>query len=212
MRKGVIFGVLSIFATTLFAKPTLIKYKSGKATPNYAKKIQDMGNGSYKFVLDSSKEVKGSPLTPSLVKSSLEPKLKKFKSKVKPSGAGAVIITYKGDRDKFLKKISKLKIKVKGSKTLALDSSVSDSGIRAKTAERSPEGDELKGKVVSIKGDTIKIAVTDSGGKGVSAEGKIGQMITFSGRGNFNPKIGSEIFVKPKGTGNPWKAGSFSEK
>ena len=104
MRKGVIFGVLSIFATTLFAKPTLIKYKSGKATPNYAKKIQDMGNGSYKFVLDSSKEVKGSPLTPSLVKSSLEPKLKKFKSKVKPSGAGAVIITYKGDRDKFLKK------------------------------------------------------------------------------------------------------------
>lgn len=211
MNKIIAAFLLSMSVSLMAAPKTLIKYKGGKVTPGLAKSAKKVSDGKYEFRLDTAAKVKGKLLTPAMVKSSLEPKLKKFKAKVAAKGASGVVVTYSGDESGFLKKVSKVKIKAKGSASLALDTSVSDGGLRAKTAARAPSGNEVKGKVVSISGDKVTMIVTANGGSGAAKQASPGKKITVSGLGSFKTAKGSDIFYKPKGS-NLMQAESFSDK
>ncbi len=203
---------LSLAATAWAGPKTLIKYEGGSISPGLAASAQKLGANQYKFEL-SAEQVGGQPLTPALVKSSLESeaKLKSFGIAVEAAGASSVVVSFTGDEGAFLSELGKTRIRAGGGGSLALESSVSDGGIRAKTAERGPTPTEVKGQVVSVSGDSIKLVVTEAGSQGPAAQAKVGQAITVSGRGSFAAKKGAQIFFTPQ-TANPWKAAQFTEK
>ena len=213
-RLGVILTTLMmLLALPALAGPkTLIKYKGGKASAGLAKSWKSLGAGKYQFNLDTAAKVKGKPLTPAMVKSSVEAKLGKKGVKVAAKGVNAVTVTYSGAEAKFLKKISKVRIKSKKSVSLALETSVSDGGIRAKTAERGPKDMEVKGRVMAVQGDAVKILVLGAGKSGMAAQAKAGQNLTVKGRGGFTPKTGDYIFFRPTATGVSWTGSNFTDK
>jgi hypothetical protein len=144
---------------------TLIKYKGGKPVPGLAKSWKKVKDGQYRFDLDGKAKVKGEAVTQQLVKDTLESKLGATMGvKVAPEGKSAVLVSYNGAEDKFLKKISTTKIRAKKAVTLALEGSVSDGGIRAKSADRPPKVGEVKAIVVAVKGEvaTAKVNATKS--------------------------------------------------
>lgn len=195
--------LISLFGLSLLAyagPKVLIKYSGGKVTPVMATAAKSAGAGKYEFTL-------GKGVTPDMVKSSLEKKLKSFNAKVSPKGANAVLVSYTGAEADFLKKVSKVRIK-SGGASLAVESSVSDGGIRAKTSARGPKPDEVKGQVLAVSGDSIKMVVTAAGPK---SGAKNGQVISVSGRGSFTPKKKDIIFFK-KVSSAPWKGAQFTDK
>ena len=195
------FFMMILGTTAMAGGKTLMKYKGGTIKPDLASAVTKVKDGKYEFTLKAG-------ITPAMVKASIEKKLKKFKGKVSAKGASAVVITFSGDEKKFLKKVSKSRIKKGGGANLAVESSVSDGGIRAKTAARDPKANEVKGQVIAVKGDTIKMIVTTAG----SASGaKNGQIIMVSGRGQFTPKKKDTIFFQKVST-KPWKGSHFTDK
>ena len=114
-----------------------------------------------------------------------------FGVKVTTKGKGEVVVNYEGDEQKFLTKLSRTKIRAKKSVNLALESSVSDGGIRAKTADRAPEQGEVKGIVVRVKGDMITVKITDSKSKKISA----GSTAVIEGA--KGKKLNDKVYFKP---------------
>ena len=187
-----IFGAF-LSAAVIAAPRTLIELKNGKPTPGLAKSWTKVKVGQYNFVLDQTKEIKkGVTVTPAAVKSTLEAKLgTTFGVKVSPKGKGEVTVNYKGDEQKFLTKLSRTKIRAKKSVNLALESSVSDGGIRAKTADRPPKEGEVKGIVVRIKGDMITVKITDSKNEKLTAGS------TAVIEGVKDKKLNEKVYFKP---------------
>ena len=192
---------LSLSATALAGGKTLIEYKNEVIKPDLAKSVKRISDGKYEFTLKTG-------ITPAMVQKSLGKKLKRFKSTITAKGVNKVIITYAGKEDKFLKKLSKSRIKKGGGAQLAVESSVSDGGIRAKTAARDPKPLEVKGQVISVQGDSIKMIVTKAGAK---SGAKNGQILTVKGRGDFTPAKKDIIFFEKVST-KPWKGKAFTKK
>lgn len=200
-----LFLGLSIFGTGYAGPKTLIKYKGGKIKPGLAKTYKKLADTKYEFDFSGAK-VGGKAVTAAMVKSSLEAKGLTVAAK----GATAVIVSANGTEKSFLKKVSRARIKAGGSK-LALESSVSQGGMRAKTAERDPAGNEIRGQVISVSGDVIKLSVTGTGKAAPANSVKNGQVISVSGKGGFNTKRKETIFFKPVSS-NPWKGTDFKKK
>ena len=204
------FGLGFLFSSAALGGPkTLIDYKGGKASAGIASSWKSLGAGKYEFTLGSHK-VGGQAVTPAMVKSSVEKKLKKKGVSVTPQGANKVVVSYTGDEANFLKDISRARIRG-GGNALAVESTVAGGGIRAKTAVREPSGNEVKGKIMAVNGDKVKILVLNTGKSGLAAKAKKGQLIEVSGKGSFAAQKGSEVFFKPK-SANPWVASGFSAK
>jgi hypothetical protein len=169
------------------------------------KKVKD---GEYEFVLDTSQEVKkGTKISPELVKSSLESKLgTTYGVKVTAKGADTVSVTYTTDEAKFLEQVGKTKIRASGDVELALESSVSDGGIRASKLDRKAAADEVKGIVLKADKSAITVKVTESN----NAKVKNGASIKV--KADKAVKVKDNVFFIPeKEEGGAWvpKAGSF---
>ena len=190
---------------------TLIELKGAKPTAALAKSWKKAGDGKMDFVLDTSAEVApGKKLTPALVKSSLEEKLSGIGVKVTAKGAGGVSVSYTGTEKDFLDKVSKTRIKAGGGDVeVALESSGSEGGIRAKTTDRPPGDGEVKGVVVSATATSAEIRVSAASKAGESSKVADGSKIKISLPANTALKKGETVFVKPsKLNGETWEVGS----
>lgn len=193
------------------AQDTLFNYDGSQITAGLAKAWKKEGENKYSFTLDLSKKVGSKPLTPALVKSNLEGQLKSVGVKVAPKGADGVEVTYKGKEDNFLKKTAKVKIKATASETVALDPSVSDGGIRAKSAERDPTDEEVKARVTAVKGDVLKAIVVKAGKTGQAASFTDGKVVSIKATG-FEAKKNETFFFKPtQSAGDVWEGKDFSK-
>ena len=176
-----------LLAGTAFAgKRNLISGKGGSYKPSIAKSWNKVKDGEIEFVLDLSKEVKkGVKVTPALVKASLEKKLgKKFGCKVTEKGADKVSVTYTGAENDFLDKVAKTKIRAAKGVNLALESSVSEGGIRAAKPVRSPGAGEVKALVKKVGKGWVKAKVFESKSKTLA-------------KGSFKVKLGDrKVAVK----------------
>jgi len=190
---AVVVGVLA-FAQVGFGRArTLIEMSGGKPTPALAKSWHKVKNGEYKFDLDTTKEVKaGVKVTPGLVKDALEGKLgSAYGVKVKAQGAAAVDVTYTGDEQKFLEEVAKTKIRGKDVE-VALESSVSEGGIRAKTTDRPADPGEVKVIVLKVQKGLITGRVTET----KSPKVKASAMVKIKGDvKGLKPK--AKVFFKP---------------
>jgi len=199
--------VATLFAAQLaFAGPkTLFKMKDGKQTAGLAKSWTKVEDGKYEFVLDKSHTLKkGKPLTTEAVKNSLEAKMKrKFSVKVVAKGDSAVVVTYKGDETKFLEKVAKTRIRAKRNIELAVESSVSEGGIRANAANRPPNAGEVKVRVSKIKGDVITARVITSKMSQIVDGSKVKVIYTNKA---LKLKPGATLFFVPEELkGKVWK-------
>ena len=208
----VIFGATQAMAR---APKTLIVSKGGEMKPGLAKSWEKVSAGKYKFELDTSHKLKGDKdLTPEIVKASLESKLaSKYGLKATPEGTTAVMVEFKADADEneVLKKIARTRIRAK-SVQLALETSVSEGGIRAKTADRAPVAGEVKATVLKVKGSTITVRVTASEAKAMKA----GKKYKVTKPDDFETAKKEIIFFMPskKGKSKVWliKAGSMKKE
>lgn len=216
LKTTILIAISLLFSNFCYGKArTLIKYKKGKITPALALKATKLEEGKYQFDLDPEAKISGNkPLTPTAVKNSLESKLgKRLGLKVKEEGATTVIVTYTSDEKKFLKRVAKVRIKAKKSVALALETSVSDGGIRAKTAERDPKDDEIKAKIIKIEKDSLVALVIKAGKSKVASKARPGKKITITGMGGFSAKKGDTIFFTPEmEKDNQFKGSNFLDK
>jgi hypothetical protein len=186
---------------------TLIKIEGDKPTAGLATSWKKVSDGKYEFSLDTKAKVDEEKLSADMVKKSVEKKLGDKGVKVAAKGANAVIISYSGTDDDFLKLIAKAKIRSGKDVEIALESGVSEGGIRAKTAERAPAVDEVKGTVVSFKNGIIEVRVVAVGGQGSSGQIKEGTKVKVATTGTAQIKSGEVVFFKPTGNANGvWQA------
>ena len=206
---GIIFSISA--APLAHAQDTLFSYDGSQISPGLAKSWKKEGDNKYSFTLDLSKKVGNKPLTPALVKGNLEGQLKAVGVKATPKGVDGIEVTFKGKEDNFLKKTAKVKIKATASETLAMDPSVSDGGIRAKSAERDPTDEEVKARVTAIKGDVIKAIVVKAGTSGQAASFSDGKVVSIKATG-FVAKKNETFFFKPtQASGEVWEGKDFSK-
>lgn len=190
------------------AAKTLIEMPGPKA--GLAKSWKKVKDGEYEFTLDTSAELKkGVTVSPDAVKSSLESKLGGTHGvKVTAKGKDGVSVTYTGKEADFLDQVSKTKIREK-SVELALESSVSEGGIRAKTADRPANAGEVKAIVLKSEKGVVTVKVNDSKFDKV----KTGSVVKLKDGGTY--KANDWIFFQPekdeKGVWSP-KAGSVTQK
>lgn len=179
---------------------TLIELDGGAPKAALAKSWKKVKDGEYTFELDTTAEIKkGVGVTPAAVKSSLESKLGTTHGvKVTPKGASGVDVTFTCKEPDFLEQISKTKIR-EGSVELALESSTSEGGIRAKPGDRPPTAGEVKGTVVGVTGDVVKVMVGES--KADKIKGSTVVKVKAKGF-----KTNEWIFFQPdaKGAGDVW--------
>jgi len=194
---------LGIFcAQVAVANTTLITMEGGKPKAALAKSWKVVKSGQYEFEIDTNAEVKhGIKLTTTHVKDSLEGKLGgSYSVKVTPQGVSKVLVSYSGDENKFLEQVSKTKIRAGKDVQIALESSGSDGGIRAKTADRPPVDGEVK--VIALKVDGVKITgkVNESKNSKIASSEKITVKGTIKGL-----KPSDKFFFKPeKKDGDMW--------
>jgi hypothetical protein len=187
---------------------TLIEMSGGKASAGIAKSWKKVKDGEYEFTLDPAAEIKkGTKVTPAMVKDSLEAKLGSSGVKVKEKGASAVTVTYTGDEAKFLDAVGKTKIRGGKDVELALESSTSEGGIRAKNANREPNAGEVKAVVQKVQGDMITAKVNATKATSVKANETIKIKGTVAGL----KKNDNVFFIPEKKDGDHWlpKAGSL---
>lgn len=164
LARSVVVAAAFLIAQVGFgAAKTLIEMDGGKPKAGLAKSWKKVKDGEYQFDLDTSAEIKkGVTLTPAAVKSSLESKLGTTHGvKVSPKGAAGVSVTYTAKEADFLEQVGKTRIR-EGSVELALESSGSEGGIRAKAADRPAGAGEVKATVVGVSGDVLTVKVNDS--------------------------------------------------
>jgi len=203
------FLALMLAGTGFSEEKYLITMPGPKAS--IAKSFKELGPGKYEFILDTSKKIKGGKnVTFDVVKTSL---LKKKLVK-EVSGAGdKVVVTYTGTLKKFLKKMSKTRIKPSGSNVdLAMESSVSDGGVRARTAAREPGAGEVKGTIVGMSGRNLRIMVQKKGPSGIPPGFPMMRPVAVAA-GSYKGTPGQVVFFKPtKKTGAIWNGKDFVAK
>lgn len=181
---------------------TLVTLEGGKPKAGLAKAWKKVKDGQYEFTLDTNLEVKpGTKVTPALVKDSLEAKLgASHKVTVAPKGADKVLVSFGGDEAGFLDQVSKAKIRGGKDVEVAMDSSVSDGGIRAKTTDRPPADGEVKALVIKVEAGVITVRINSS----KSPNLKDGQKIKVKGEVK-GAKPNDTVFFKPeKEEGGVW--------
>jgi hypothetical protein len=179
---------------------TLIEMNGDSPSAGLAKSWSKVKDGEYKFELDTSKTLGGgAAVTPAAVKSSLEGHMSDMGVSVTPQGASAVDVTYSGDEKAFLQKVSQTKIRANDT-NVALESSTSEGGIRAKLADRDANPGEVKASVAKINGSVIVAQVNDSKNNKI----KKGQIIKIKGAAK-DMKKNDKLFFKPeKKDGDTW--------
>lgn len=207
--RKICLAVSVCVAGSAFAAPkTLITYEGGTPGAGIAKSWKKGKGSTYEFTLDSSIDIgQGAAGLPAVVKKSLESKLAESNGvKVTPKGKDAVTVAYTGDEAAFLDAVSKTRIRAEDNVQIAMEGTVSQGGVRAKTAEREPADGELKGTVVSVKGDVIAVRISNVSPK-VKAKGlKAGDKIEVKAPG-YAAKKDDKIFLMPDAKeGNTWKA------
>ena len=192
-------GMITTIAMAAAAK-TLITFDNGTPGSGLAKSWKK-GSSSYDFTLDLNVEIGGVKLTQDAVKSSLESKLGDSNGvKVTPMGSDTVTVSYTGDENAFLDAVSKTKIRGSQGTEVAMESTVSQGGIRAKTAEREPIDGEVKGDVLNVAGDVVTLRVTNSSAKSTALGIKPGDKVQIKAPG-FSGEAHTKIFFMP-GTKN----------
>lgn len=207
-RVVVMLAAFSFAEIGFAAAKTLIELEAGKPKAGMAKAWKKVKDGEYEFTLDPAAEVKkGTKVTPAMVKASLEAKLSAAGVKVAPKGAAAVLVTYTGDETKFLESVAKTKIRGGDNVELALDSSTSEGGIRAKTANRDPNEGEVKAVVQKIQGDIITAKVNATKSSKVAAN----SVVKIKGKVEGLKKNDKVFFVPEKQEAGHWvpKAGTL---
>lgn len=198
-------GILMVsvmFATVNLANTTLITLDGGKPKAALAKSWKKVKDGQYEFEIDTNAEVKaGTKLTTAHVKDSLEAKLgTTYSVKVTAGGPSKVTVNYSGDENKFLEQVSKTKIRAGKDVQLAMESSVSDGGIRAKTADRPAVDGEVKLIALKVDGTKITGKVNETKNPKIAASEKIVIKGTIKGL-----KPNDKFFFKPdKKEGDLW--------
>ena len=120
--------------------------------------------------------------------------------KVAPNGASKVTVNYSGDEKKFLEQVSKTKIRAGKDVQLALESSTSDGGIRAKAADRPPTDGEVKAIALKVEGSKITGKVNETKSPKIASSEKIFVKGTIKGL-----KPNDKFFFKPeKKEGDTW--------
>ena len=211
-RLAAFLMIASALVTAPFAladSKTLIDTEGGSPAPALAKSWKKVKEGEYLFTLDTSKEIgAGTNVSPDAVKKSLESKLgASYGVKVAAKGGDAVSVTYTGDEKSFLDQVAKTKIRAGGDVALALESSVSEGGIRAKKADRPADKDEVKATAIKVSSGKILAKVSDS----KVTQVKNGDMVTIKGDLKDLKKNDFFFFRPEKKDGNEWvpKAGSL---
>lgn len=145
-----------------------------KLKPDIAKSYNKDSDKTYSFTIDPSKTVKSGGkevgLTFEMIQSSLMKRLgKKFGAKVSGDVKKVVISFTKGKDSDFLKTVSKARIRP--NKAINIASSVSDGGVRARTANRDPKSGEIKGSVAKVVSkDHIMVKVLMKGSENVTSK------------------------------------------
>ena len=188
---------------------TLIVMDGSTPEPGLAKSWK-ASPGKIEFTLDTTKEIKkGETVNFEAVKTTLEKRMKKYKAEVSGSGS-SVILSYKGDEADVLKKLSKTKIKSAKKVALAMQSSMSDSGIRAKTSDRDPKAGEVKAVVSKSKGGQTRVTIAKVGA-GVKGF-KVGTPVRLK-TPSFKGKPTQTVFFKPiKKVGKEWEVKDITDK
>jgi hypothetical protein len=205
-------SIFKIALSTVFFMATSMAFAGGDflitmpgPKAGLAKSFKSAGAGKYEFQMDTSKKISFETIKKSLLK-------KKMITDVS-GDAAKIVVSYKGDEKDFLDKVSKAKIKEGGGDVdLALESSVSDGGVRARTAARQPVDGEVKGKIVEVVGTNLKVMVQLKGAAGVPAEFPLMKPIEVAA-GVYKGEKGQTVFFKPtKKVGEAWEATDFTDK
>ncbi len=181
---------------------TLITLDGGKPKAGLAKSWKKVKEGQYEFELDTAAELKpGTKVTTTFVKDSLEAKLGgPYSAKVTADSPSKVTVTFKGDEAKFLEQVSKTKIRAGKDVQLAMESSVSDGGIRAKAADRPAADGEVKAIAIKVEGNKITGKVNETKSSKLPANEKFVVKGTIKGL-----KQNDKFFFKPeKKEGDAW--------
>lgn len=204
---------LNLFSANLFAAAkTLITYEGGKPGAAIAKSWKK-GKGNYSFVLDTKADVnqgaKGS--VQDVVKASLESKLGASHGvKVAAKGKDTVIVSFTGEEAAFLEALGSTRIRGESGTEIAMESTVSQGNIRAKTSERAPVDGEVKGTVIKASADTVTIRVVTSSAKAKGMGINDGDKVDVKAAG-FKGQKGDPVFFKPEAKeGDVWKATSVT--
>ena len=202
--KLLVLGMLVCAIEAVAGPKTLIELDGDKPVAALAKSWKKVKDGQYKFQLDPSKEIgKGTPVSADAVKSSLESRLGTSKGvTVKADSATEVTVTYKGNEKEFLDSISRTKIRSSKDVELAMESSTSAGGIRAKKADRPAEAGEVKLIAVKIEGDVITGKVNDTKSDKVKAS----EVIKVKGTLQDLKKNESFFFKPATKQGDIWQA------
>ena len=200
------FIYLLVFSSTVFAGvgKTLI---TKKLKPDIAKSYKKDGDKKYTFEIDPSKKVKSGgkevALSFEMIESSLMKRLgKKFGAKVSGDAKKVTITFTKGSDDDFLKTVSKARIRP--SKSINIASSVSDGGVRARTATRDPKSGEVKGSVMKVLSkDHIMVKILMKGSENATSKSNeifkavpLNQQITVEYK-NFKGLNGQLLYFFP---------------
>jgi hypothetical protein len=193
-----------LFAGTAVASPkTLIELEGGKPKAGLAKSWTKVKDGEYQFELDMTQELKKDvKVSPAAVKQSFESKLGGKGVKVIEKGPSTVLVTYTGDEKVFLDEVAKTKVRGTKDVELALESSVSEGGIRAKTLDRAAAAGEVKGIVVASKAGLLTVKIRDSMDEGIKFNDRVRVKAA-----NTKHKVKDLVYFMPeKKDGNVWYA------
>lgn len=210
--RGLCVSIAVFVAGAAFAGPkTLITFEGGKPGPAIAKSWKKGKGSTYDFTLDSTVDIgQGKKGLPAVVKKSLESKLGPTNGvKVTAKGKDGVSVAFTGDETAFLEALAKARIRAEDDVQIAMEGTVSQGGVRAKTAERAPVDGEIKGKVVTVKGDVLAVRITDVSPKAAALGLKAGDKVEVKATG-YATKKDEKIFFAPSAKeGNTWNATGF---
>ena len=157
-------------------KTTLITMKDGKPSASLAKTWKKLSTGKYEFQLDMAATIgKKKPLTVDAVKSSLEGKLGSTNGvAVVAKGKNGVEVTFTGDEAAFLEGVAGAKIRATKGVEIALASTTTQGGIRARATDRQPTAEEVKGTVITNASGVVTVRVLAFGTSGEAVKFKAG--------------------------------------
>lgn len=219
IKRNFFVCLFFVLSNSLYAKvgKTLI---DKKLKPDIAKSYKKQGDNTFIFVIDPSKKIKSGskqiPVTFEMIEKSLLRRIgKKFGAKVTGNAQKVTVTFTKGDEKKLLKTISKAKIKAASGINIA--SSVSDGGVRARTATRDPVKGEIKGAISDIISNNyilVEVLKNNSTFKSIPLKKNI--MLQYK---NYKGLNGELIYFYPTGKSKDpktskefWQAKKFSKK
>ena len=212
IKRGFFAGALLMLAGSASAEVrTLIELNGDTPSPGLATSWKKVKSGEYQFTLDISKEIgRGIPVSTSAVKAALEDKLGASQGvKVKEQSVNVVNVTYTGDDAAFLSAVAGTKIRANQDSQIALESSKSESSIRANPGNRNAKAGEVKATVISTQPGLLVVRVNDSQAAAVKAGSKVRLKADSA---NYRPTK-TIFFVPEKLEGDAWipKAGSVQD-